>query len=43
MKDKNWDAFQTSYGVLILYYDQADKVNKIQFSTEKANTIRLCE
>ena len=43
MKDKNWDAFQTSYGVLILYYDNADKVNKIQFSTEKANTIRLCE
>ncbi|MGN6532819.1 MAG: hypothetical protein ACTHK0_13840 [Ginsengibacter sp.] len=43
MKDKNWDAFQTSYGILILYYDPTDKVNKIQFSTEKANTIRLCE
>jgi hypothetical protein len=43
MKDTGWDAFQTAYGVLILYYDKADKVNKIQFSTEKASSIKLCE
>lgn len=43
MKDVNWDAFQTAYGLLILYYNKASKVNKIQFSTENANTIRLCE
>lgn len=43
MKDANWDAFQTAYGVLILYYNKASKVNKIQFSTENAGTIRLCE
>lgn len=43
IKDISWDAFQTAYGVLILYYDKGDKVNKIQFSSEKANTIKLCE
>ena len=43
IKDNGWDAFQTAYGVLILYYDKGDKVNKIQFSTEKANTIKLCQ
>jgi hypothetical protein len=43
IKDTGWDAFQTAYGVLILYYDKADKVNKIQFSTEKASSIKLCE
>jgi hypothetical protein len=43
MKDTNWDAFQTSYGVLILYYNKANKVNKIQFSTETTSSINLCE
>ena len=42
IKDVNWDAFQTAYGVLILYY-KAGKVNKIQFSSMKANSIKLCE
>ena len=43
IKDVSWDAFQTAYGVLILYYDKAARVNKIQFSTRSANTIQLCE
>lgn len=43
VKDVHWDAFQTSYGILILYYNGASKVDKIQFSTENANTIRLCD
>jgi hypothetical protein len=43
IKDVSWDAFQTSYGVLILYYNKESKVNKIQFSTQSANTIHLCE
>ena len=43
IKDVNWDAFQTSYGVLILYYNKEAKINKIQFSTQSANTIHLCE
>ena len=43
IKDVKWDAFQTAYGILILYYDNAAKVNKIQFSTLSSNTIHLCE
>jgi hypothetical protein len=43
IKDINWDAFKTNYGVLILYYNKAGKVNKIQFSTQSASTIQLCE
>src|ERR1035437_4491753 len=41
IKDVSWDAFQTAYGVLILYYNKAAKVNKIQLSTQSANTIHL--
>jgi hypothetical protein len=43
IKDVNWDAFTTSYGILILYYNKLKKVNKIQFSTESTETIQLCE
>lgn len=43
MKDTNWDAFQTSYGTLILYYNAAKKVNKIQLSTRPTETLSLCE
>ena len=42
IKDINWDAFKTNYGVLILYY-KAGKVNKIQFSSLPATSIQLCE
>ena len=43
IKENNWDAFRTAYGILILYYNSSAKVNKIQFSTESANNIHLCE
>lgn len=43
IKDVHWDAFQTAYGVLILYYNKAARVNKIQFSTQSASSIQLCE
>ena len=43
IKDVSWDAFLTAYGVLILYYNDEAKVNKIQFSTKTASTIQLCE
>lgn len=43
IKDVNWDAFQTGYGILILYYDSAAKVNKIQFSTQSVSGIHLCD
>ena len=43
MKDTNWDAFQTKYGILILYYNKAGKVNKLQMSRYDTDSIRLCE
>ena len=43
IKDVNWDAFQMSYGTLILYYNKAGKINKLQFSTKSTEAIRLCE
>jgi hypothetical protein len=43
MKDAKWDAFQTAYGILVLNYNSAGKVYKIQFSTKSAETLSLCE
>ncbi len=43
IREAGWDAFKTAYGILILYYDNAAKVNKIQYSTQSANSIHLCE
>jgi len=42
MKDAGWDAYQTNYGCLILYFNKANKCRLIQFSTEGTNSIRLC-
>lgn len=42
IKDVTWDAFQTEYGTLILYYDKANKINKIQISSKTTDTIKLC-
>lgn len=43
IKDAGWDAFTTQYGILILYYTKANKVNKIQFSNKTTENIQLCE
>jgi len=43
VKEATWDAFQTQYGLLILYYNKANRVDKIQFSTQNAGNIRLCQ
>ncbi|MBS1744056.1 MAG: hypothetical protein JST81_13570 [Bacteroidetes bacterium] len=43
IKDVQWDAFQTAYGILILYYGSDSKVNKIQMSTKSVNSIKLCD
>lgn len=42
LKDGNWEAYQTNYGLLIVYYSSTSTVNKIQFSTRTAETISLC-
>ena len=43
IKQPAWDAFKTSYGILILYYNKENKVDKIQLSTQSASTIQLCD
>ena len=43
LKDINWDAFETAYGILVLHYNKAGKVNLIQFSTRSEETLSLCE
>jgi hypothetical protein len=43
IKDTNWDAYQTQYGTLVLYYNAAGKVNKIQFSTKPSDSMSPCE
>lgn len=43
IKDVSWDAFQTKYGILILYYNKAGKINKLQMSSKTTDTIKLCE
>lgn len=43
IKDVSWDVFQTSYGILLLYYNKANKINRIRFSTESTGSIRICE
>ncbi len=43
LKDAEWEAFQMGYGTLILYYNKAGKINKIQMSSKSTDTIKLCE
>jgi hypothetical protein len=43
MKSDNWEAYATAYGIIILYFDAANKVNKIQISTKNTNNIQLCD
>jgi hypothetical protein len=42
-KDTDWDAFGTQYGIIILYYNKASKVIRIQMSTMTVDNIKLCE
>jgi len=42
LKDETWDAFETQYGCLILYYT-GNKVRMIRFSTKTTDAINLCE
>lgn len=43
IKDATWDAFKTKFGLVIIYYNQANKINKVQISTKSAEAIKLCE
>lgn len=43
IKDVDWDAYQTSYGILVLHYNKDNKVNLVQFSKKTAESLKLCE
>ena len=43
LKDAGWDAFQMGYGALVLYYNAAGKINKIQISNKAIDMLKLCE
>ena len=43
IKDDTWDAFEMSYGTLVLHYNKAGKVNLIQFATRGPEQLTLCE
>lgn len=43
MKDAGWEAYKTKYGILILYFDAAGKINKLQMSNKGTDSIKLCE
>jgi hypothetical protein len=43
IKDAAWEAYQTKFGCLVLYFNAAGKINKIQISTRTIDTIKLCE
>jgi hypothetical protein len=43
IKDDAWDAFEMSYGTLVLHYNKAGKVNLVQFSTRGTEQLSLCE
>ena len=42
LKDTNWDAFQMGYGTLVLYYNKAGKINKIQQTKKTTDDLKLC-
>lgn len=43
LKDAGWDAYQMAYGTLILYYNAAGKINKIQMCSKSTDAIKLCQ
>ncbi|CAN5839086.1 hypothetical protein BH11BAC4_BH11BAC4_02270 [soil metagenome] len=43
IKDTDWEAFVTAYGILVVHYNKAGKINMIQFSKRNAETLKLCE
>lgn len=42
LKDPDWEAYQTQYGCLVLYF-RSGVVKKIQFSTKNTGSLQLCK
>lgn len=43
LRDTNWEAFQMGYGTLVLYYNAAGKINKIQMAAKTTDALKLCQ
>ena len=43
LKDADWDAYQTQYGTLVLFYNKASVVNKIVITTYSTDELDLCK
>lgn len=43
IKDPKWDAYQTQYGTLVLYFNKANRINRIIFSKKTPDILTLCE
>lgn len=43
LKDAGWEAYPTSYGILIVYFDKKNKINRLIISTRGTDNIQLCE
>lgn len=43
VKDTDWEAYQTQYGCMVLYFTKANIINKIIFSTKGTDALQLCQ
>ena len=43
LKDTEWDAYQTQYGTLVLFYNKQNAVNKIIITSKSTEDLDLCE
>ncbi|MBI2731518.1 MAG: hypothetical protein HYX40_12345 [Sphingobacteriales bacterium] len=43
LKDTDWDAYQTRYGTLVLFYNKASLVEKVIISTLSTEELDLCK
>lgn len=42
-KDFKWESYQMRYGSLVLFFDNAGKVNSIVITSKNAESLRMCE
>ncbi|MCW3089483.1 MAG: hypothetical protein JWP81_552 [Ferruginibacter sp.] len=43
IKDVSYDAYQTKYGILIIYFNASGIITKFQMTNKNQETIKLCE
>ncbi|MEI2750531.1 MAG: hypothetical protein V9E88_17460 [Ferruginibacter sp.] len=41
MKDNAWEAYQVRHGILVVYFDNNGKINKLQISSKTAETLQV--